>query len=128
MKIYFLINAVLYLGLALWCTVKHASTASGSGYVGLNNSGHSEYLTIYGGLQLGLAAIFGFLAFNPDYYRAGLAASLMLYAPIAVYRGVTLLVYKPVGVVTLGTAVLEGVLLVAAIILWLRTYPLRAGL
>jgi hypothetical protein len=128
MKIYFLINAALYLALAVLCTVRHTSTASGSGYVQLNNSGHSEYLVIYGGLQLGLAAIFGFLAFNPDYYRAGLAASLMLYVPIAVYRGVTLLLYKPVGVVTVATAVLEGVLLAAAVVLWVRNYSPRTGL
>ena len=55
MKIFLLVNAVLYFALAVLCTVRHLQTSRGSGYVQLDAAGHSEYLVIYGGLQLGLA-------------------------------------------------------------------------
>jgi hypothetical protein len=126
MKLYLLINAALYLFLAIGCTVKHTSTAAGSGYVELNNSGHSEYLVIYGGLQLGLAAIFGYLGFNAEYHRLGLLMALMFYVPIVLYRGVTILLYKPVGTVTLAVGALEAVLLIAAVILWFKPSPALA--
>lgn len=120
MKLYLLINAALYLLLAIWCTVKPTSTATGSGYVALNNSGNSEYLVIYGGLQLGLAAIFAYLGFNAEYHRLGLLMALMLYIPIVLYRGVTILLYKPVGTVTLAVGALEAILLIVALILWFK--------
>jgi hypothetical protein len=121
MKLYLLINAALYLLLAIWCTVKHTSTAAGSCYVELNNSGHSEYLVIYGGLQLGLAAIFAYLGFHAEYHRLGLLVALMFYVPIVLYRGVTILLYKPVSTATLAIGALEAVLLIVALVLWLRS-------
>jgi hypothetical protein len=120
MNLYLLINAALYLVLAIGCTVKHTMTAAGSGYVELNNSGHSEYLVIYGGLQLGLAAIFAYLGFNAEYHRLGVLIAMTFYVPIVVYRGVTILLYKPVSTVTLAIGALEAILLIAALILWFK--------
>ena len=118
MKPYLFINAALYLLLAVWCTVKHRTTSAGSGYTALNTSGHSEYLVIYGGLQLGLAAIFAYFAAHPEYHRLGLLVSLFLYAPIVVYRVVTVIQFKPVSAITLATGALEVLLLIVAAVLW----------
>lgn len=50
---YFALNALLYAVFAVWCAVKLDATATNLGYTALSNSGRSEYLTIYGGLQWG---------------------------------------------------------------------------
>jgi uncharacterized protein DUF4345 len=117
-KLYFIVNGALYLILAGLCSVRHTSTARGTGFVELNASGHSEYLVIYGGLQLGLAAFYFFLARDPANARLGLIFSLMLYAPIVLYRLTTLALYRPSNPVTLGTAALEVILLIWACLAW----------
>jgi hypothetical protein len=117
-RLYFFVNAFLYIGLAVLCTAKHVQTARNLGYTELNASGHSEYLVIYGGLQLGLGLIYFFLAREPSYYGLGLLASVLLYAPIVAYRVTTLAIFKPTSAVTLGTAALEVSLLVWGVIAW----------
>jgi hypothetical protein len=114
------VNAVLYLVFAVWCTVSPSGTAKNIGYQSLSNGGHSEYLVIYGGLQLGLAVIFWLLARNPGFLRLGLLIAIALYAPIVSYRLVTTIRFWPVGPLTLGTGVLEFVLLASALALFFK--------
>lgn len=119
-KAYLLLNAVLYFLLVLWCTFKHGQTSKASGFAVLDNSGHSEYLVIYGGLQLGLAIFFAYLASSESLHRTGIMLSLMLYLPIVIYRIITVIVYSPVSVITLGTGALEAVLLIGALVLFFK--------
>lgn len=119
-KLYLYTNAVLYLALAAWCTVKHQQTSAASGYLTLNASGHSEYLVVYGGLQIGLAIFYAYIAARPAYGPLGVIFSVMLYAPIVLFRIVTVVLNWPVSPVTLATASLELVLLIWSVVLWRR--------
>lgn len=114
-------NAALYVVFAAWCTIARRSTSQGLGYEALSNSGHSEYLVVYGGLQLGLALFFGYVASQSGLHRAGLIFALALYAPIVLYRVVTVFSFWPVRGMTLGVAALEVALLLAAIALYVRS-------
>ncbi|WP_438480332.1 DUF4345 family protein [Oleiharenicola lentus] len=120
MKLYLWINAALYFVFAVWCTLKPKETSFNIGYVDLNNSGRSEYLVIYGGLQLGLALMFAWLGSQQNQHATGITLSLLFYAPLVIFRAVTLLQQWPVGGVTLATAGLELLLFVGALVLWLR--------
>jgi hypothetical protein len=111
---YLYINAFLYLIFAIWCTAATSSTASNLGYLALSSGGRSEYLVIYGGLQLGIAIMFYILARNPATARPGVVIALALYMPIVIYRAVTVASDWPVSSVTLATAGLELILLLAA--------------
>ncbi len=124
MQIYLYLNAALYLVFAAWCTVAASSTATNLGYVGLSNSGRSEYLVIYGGLQLGLAVMFWLLGRSAVYWRLGILIGIALYAPIVLYRVVTVARHWPVGGLTLATGGLETALLIAAV--WLYFAGLNA--
>jgi hypothetical protein len=115
--IYLYLNAALYLLFALWCTFAAEKTAGSLGYEALSRGGRSEYLVIYGGLQLGLAGAFWLLASQPELHQVGLAFALIFYGPIVIYRLVTLIRFWPVGSLTIATGVLETLLLLAAI--WL---------
>ena len=117
MAVYLYLNAVLYVVFALWCTVAPAATAAGIGYTGLTNGGRSEYLVVYGGLELGLAIAFWMLAREPAWNRAGVLVAAAIYGPIVAYRLVTVIRYWPVGPMTLGTGVLEASLLAWALLL-----------
>lgn len=118
--LYLYANAFLYLVFAVWCTVGMSRTAPAMGFAALTSGGRSEYLAIYGGLQIGLAIAFWLLARNPAWHGPGILFALALYAPIVLFRMISLARFWPVGVVTLCTAVLEVVLLIIGLWLYFR--------
>ena len=116
--VYLYVNSALYLIFTVWCTVGMSRTAPAMGFTALTSGGRSEYLTIYGGLQAGLAIAFWLLARNANWHEPGILFAIALYAPIVLFRLISSARFWPVGAVTLGTAALEMVLLVFA--LWLH--------
>ena len=123
---YLYLNAFLYLVFAIWCTAATSSTAFDLGYLSLSDGGRSEYLVIYGGLQLGLAIVFYLLARSLATARLGVMIALAIYAPIVIYRAVTVFGNWPVAGVTLGTACLELAMLIAAAWLYVGLRVVRA--
>lgn len=114
---YLWLNAALYFVFALWCALGWKRTSAAMGYVQLDAGGRSEYLTIYGGLQLGLAGFFAWCAYAGD-ARAGLVLALALYVPIVAFRIVSIARHRPVGGVVRAVAALEVALLALALALW----------
>lgn len=119
-KAYLLVNAIAYAALAIICTVRHRASARGTGYADLTAGGHSEFLTVYGGLQLGLAIGYFFAAWNPEYTRAALIFSVCLYAPIVLYRIISVITFRVRAPITLGTGALELVLFLAGLAVYVR--------
>lgn len=116
--LYLYFNAALYAVFGLWCALRLDATAASLGYTTLSSSGRSEYLTVYGGLQWGLALIFLYLASKPELHRAGVVIALALYAPIVLHRMISLLRFSPVETLTMAVAGLEIAMLAAALLLW----------
>lgn len=123
MAVYLYVNAALYLLFAIWCTFSMSKTAANLGYEVLSASGKSEYLVIYGGLQLGLAALFAYTAANPQLQRPGVFIALCFYVPIVAYRVATVVKFWPVRSMTLYVGALEVLLLVAGILVWCFARP-----
>lgn len=115
MKSYLYFNAVLYVLFAAWCTVAPGSTSNSIGFLNQSIGGQSEYLVVYGGLQLGLAIAFWLLARDAAYWKIGMLLSIALYAPIVVYRLITVARFWPVPALTLATGGLEIALLIGAL-------------
>ena len=114
---YLYLNAVIYFLFAVWCAFAPARTAAAVGYATLTRSGQTEYLTIYGGLQLGLAFLFAWFAWSQQ-MRTGLVLAMALYVPIVLYRSVGLMRWWPVETTTLLLAATEWLMLAAALWLW----------
>lgn len=119
MALYLYANAFIYVVFAIWMTLSPWRTAAAVGYEVLSRSGRSEFLVVYGGLQLGLAAFFAMMAASPQTQRVGVLFAVCLYAPIVAYRIITVVRFWPVGMTTLWTGALEVTLLVVAIVLLL---------
>lgn len=83
---YLWINAVLYAVFGVMCALNPRGTAKALGYSLSTHGGLSEYLTVYGGLQFGLAAFFAWVAMRDDLHPAGLVLALALYTPIVLFR------------------------------------------
>jgi hypothetical protein len=120
MAAYLYFNAFLYLLFAVWVTLSPWRTATNIGFESLSASGKSEYLVVYGGMELGFAVFFALTALSEEYRRLGLIFALCLYAPIVLYRMVTVPLFWPVSSTTLVVAALEIVLLVWGIVLLAR--------
>lgn len=120
---YLYFNAALYAMLAVWCTLMPGQTSAAVGFQVLDKSGQSEYLVIYGGLQLGMAFLFAWFAWTAQ-PRNGLVLSLAFYVPIVVYRTFTLASLWPVQPTTIALAGLEWLLLGSALFLWGRQHGL----
>lgn len=115
---YLYLNAALYLIFAVLCSVAPSATAQGIGYTSLSSSGRSEYLVVYGGLQLGLALVFWMLARDVTLQRVGVVLALAMYVPIVVYRLSTMIAFWPVAGVTVATGCLEIALLLGGVIVY----------
>ncbi len=89
MKTYLIINAISYLGFALWCLFKPTSTAQSLGYSFLNNGGKTEYMAVYSGMELGFALFFALCAFYPSLSNTGLIFAVCLYLGLILVRTIT---------------------------------------
>ncbi|MEP6900024.1 MAG: DUF4345 domain-containing protein, partial [Rhodanobacter sp.] len=115
--LYLWANALLYAIFAALCSLRLSVTSRSMGFLSLDRGGQSEYLTVYGGLQLGLALVFAWMAWRPELQRTGLAVALLVYAPIVAFRLIGWLRLWPVQRVTLATGMLEAALLLIALLL-----------
>ena len=114
------VQAVLYAALAAWCTLSPDRTSRALGFGLTNGSARSEYLTVYGGLELGMAVFFALTAANPEWRRLGVVFALATYGSLATFRLGTLLLVPGVGGlpramfgIEATMAVLAGLLLLA---------------
>jgi len=117
---YLWVNAALYGVFAVLCSLRVAATARSLGYTQLNASGMSEYVTVYGGLQFGLAVFFAWAAYRPELQRVGLLLAVCLYMPIVVFRWLSVMRHWPVERMTLAVGALEATLLAVALGLWFK--------
>lgn len=117
-KAYLLFNAIAYIGFALWCTFAPEKTSSAIGLQFRNGSGKSEYITVYGGLEMGVAAFFLVAGIMPKYQEAGLLFSLLFYAGLVVFRAYTFATVPGIERVTYYFAGSELVLGLIAAGLW----------
>jgi hypothetical protein len=118
--IYLWFNAVMYLVLGVWCTVLPERTAASIGFAFQKPGARSEYITVYGGMEVGLGVFFLLCALGSGWREAGLLLGLCLYGGLAVWRVYTFVTIPGVTGFPRVAFVLEGVLFVAALLLWLR--------
>jgi len=117
-KAYLLVNAALYILFALWCTVAPTKTANFLGLSFRSGSGKSEYITVYGGLEFGVAMFFLVAALRPEFRTAGLLFALLFYGGLVLWRIPTLLTIAGVQKQTYFFAGAELVLLLLGLMIW----------
>ncbi|MES2514938.1 MAG: hypothetical protein V4580_12370 [Bacteroidota bacterium] len=86
MQLYLIVNAISYIGFALWCLFKSTTTAESLGLGFLNNSGKVEYLSVYTGLELGFGIFLALTAYFPKLSLAGLLFCVCIYGGLMIMR------------------------------------------
>ena len=118
---YLWFNAAIYLVFGLWCTLQHGKTTQTQGFLSLDNNGRCEYLTVYGGMELGFAAFYVACALRPEFRGAGILFSLCIYAGIVAYRLTSLALFSNISTTTKAIAGLELALFACAVLLFIKT-------
>ncbi|MES2885933.1 MAG: DUF4345 domain-containing protein [Pseudomonadota bacterium] len=112
---YFAFNAALFLAAGIYCLLARATVPLRLGFADLDESGYSEFITVYGGMQIGIAAFFGYLATQPGVQSVGLVFSVLFYGGIATLRVVSLLRFRHLHTLTYKLAAGEVLLLLSAL-------------
>ncbi len=119
-KTYLLVNAALYAIFAIWCTLLPTKTASFLGLGLPSASGRSEYITVYGGLEFGVAAFLALAALRPGLQHAGILFCVCFYSGLVLWRAGTFLAIPGIGKATIGFAVSELILGILAWVIFLK--------
>jgi len=110
-KSYLTIVSLLYFGLAMWCTFAPVQTSQKIGLVLNSGSGKSEYMTVFGGLEFGLALVFIVFAWRPGMASEGVLVCVLIHAALVLFRTVSLFWFSDIEPMTWKLAVGEWAIL-----------------
>jgi hypothetical protein len=119
-KTYLIVVAVLYMGLALWCTFQPSVTSEKVGFELKGGTGQSEFMTVYGGLEFGLALVLLAALFRPDTVAFGVLACTLIHGSLVVFRSISFFTFEGIGNFTYQLAIGEWIitLIGIAILYW----------
>lgn len=118
-KVFLAIVGATYVLLAIWCAILPTKTSQAIGFDLMPGSGQSEYLVIYGGLQLALGLIFIWPLFKNDAITSSLSVCMLVHGCIVSFRTISFFLYSGIGNMTNILAVMEWIIfLTAAYLLW----------
>lgn len=123
-RVFLAIVGVLYLYLAIWCSVRPESTSKLVGFELQQGSGQSEFLTVYGGLEFGMALFFLLPLIRPASTRDSLLCCLLIHAGLVAFRSAGFLLYSNIQPMTWKLAAGEWAILLLSMCVFVM--PLRA--
>jgi hypothetical protein len=117
-RIFLALVGLLYAGLAAWCTISPKITSNKVGFDLQPGSGESEFVTVYGGLEMGMALIFLLPLLSKDSTSFALLACLLMHLCLVVFRSYSFMVFSGIGRMTYQLAVGEWVILLLSLVLY----------
>ncbi len=114
-KVFLAAVGLAYLSLAAWCVARPQQTAGAVGFQLKPGGGQSEYLVVYGRLQLGLGMLFLLPLARGDALAFALQACLIIHASLVVFRTVSFALYSGIPTTTYSLAAIEWSILLLAI-------------
>lgn len=116
-KLFLAVVGVLYVALGVWCALLPESTSRAVGYALAPGSGQSEFLAVYGGLEVGLGVLFLVPLRRADVVRPVLLACALVHGGIVAFRTIGFLTLHGIAPMTYGFAALEWAILIGAVLL-----------
>lgn len=109
-KIYLVVVSLTYIGLALWCSFQPNVTAEKVGFELISGSGQSEFLTVYGGLEFGLALVLLASLIKSDTVYYGVVACVLIHVSLVLFRSVGFFCFSELDPITYKLAIGEWVI------------------
>jgi hypothetical protein len=115
-KTYLVVVALLYLGLSLWCSFSPAVTSEKVGFELKGGSGQSEFLTVYGGLEFGLALVLLYGVFKNEAIVFSLIACILIHASLVMFRSIGFFCFTGIEPMTYKLAIGEWVIFLLGLV------------
>ena len=110
-RILLAVVGAMYVSLGIWCAVQPAKTSRTVGLEILPGAGQSEFLTIYGGLEVGLGLAFLLPLLWNSFERPALVFCLLVHAGIVLFRTIGFFAFSGLPRTTMMFAAVEWVIL-----------------
>ena len=119
-RIFLTIVGAAYLFLAVWCAIIPEKTSKAVGFTLEPGAGQSEYLTVYGGLQLAIGLAFLWPLYRPAEIALPLFLCLLIHGCLVAFRSLSFLLYNGIPSTTMTLAATEWTIFVGAAILYCK--------
>lgn len=119
-KLYLAVVSLIYFSLAIWCSVQPEVTSKKVGFELKGGSGQSEFMTVYGGLEFGIALVLLASLFRADSVGLGVLACVLIHASLVVFRTISFFCYSDIEPFTYKLAIGEWIITLVglAILYW----------
>lgn len=118
-KYFLTVVALLYAYLAIWCSLSPEITSSKVGLERIEDTGRSEFLTVYGGLEMGLALVFLLPWLGTQHVMTAVLSCTLVHGALVFFRSISLWYYPKVSPMTQQLAAGEWVIfLLSLAVLW----------
>lgn len=110
-----------YVYLSLWCSFRPKETSQLVGFELIPGSGQSEFLTVYGGLEMGLAIYLLLPLIRKSLTDAALLNCLIIHGCLVLFRSVGFVLYADIQPLTWKLAAGEWAIFIIATLLYLQS-------
>ena len=117
-RIFLAIVGAAYILLAGWCSLIPDKTSKAVGFTLQPGSGQSEFLTVYGGLELALGIAFLWPLYRPAETAFPLFLCLLIHGCLVAFRTAGFVLYTGIPTATYGLAATEWIIFIGAAILF----------
>ena len=107
-----------YIGLGIWSAVAPQKTSKAVGFVLQPGQGQSEFLTVYGGLEVALGLLFLWPLYKSEEVAFPLLACLVVHACLVLFRTISFFIYTGFETTTYVLAATEWIIFLAAAVLF----------
>ena len=118
---------LMYLALGMWCAISPEKTSAVVGFELIGGAGMSEFLTVYGGLEIGMGMIFLLPFFGERFLEYTLLVCVLIHANLVFFRTLSFVFYSDIGSGTYKLAIGEWVIFLLGIILYRTTLKSSAS-
>lgn len=119
-RIFLAVIGLVYVGLSIWCAFMPERTSKAVGFTLDRGAGQSEFLTVYGGLEMALGLLFLWPLFKPDQVAFPLLACLVVHLCLVSFRSAGFVLFSGIPTTTYYLAATEWIVFLAAAGLWWR--------
>jgi hypothetical protein len=119
-RIFLGIVGVAYIVLAGWCSLFMEKTSKAVGFDLQPGQGQSEFLTVYGGLELALGLIFLWPVYRPEEAAFPLFVCVIVHGCLVVFRTAGFFLYSGFSTTTYFLAATEWIIFLGTAVLCLR--------
>lgn len=120
-RVFLAIVGAAYLVLAAWCAILPDTTSASVGFALQPGAGQSEFLTVYGGLQVAIGLAFLWPIYRPSDISLPLLLCLLIHGCLVAFRTLSFGLYSGVPATTMVLAATEWIIFIGAAILWSRS-------